>query len=99
MSILIHLICGFVGIIVGVVIAFILPIMKQIRNEDRDNGNIKKGGITMGFVCPEWALDYWNPLECTIELCTDGRYAVVDHSIQTSVYIGKTKQECIEWLG
>ncbi len=58
-------------------------------------GNIKR----TGFVCPEWAKDHWLENECTIEKCTDGRYAVVDHSVQTTIYIGETKDECVEWLG
>lgn len=34
-----------------------------------------------GFVCPEWAKGAWNPNECTIEKCTDGTFALVDHSL------------------
>ena len=55
--------------------------------------------IRKGFVCPKWALACWLPEECTIEKCTDGRYAVVDHFIQTTIYIGTTAEECTDWLG
>ena len=50
------------------------------------------------FTCPEWALNYWNPRECQIVKCTDGKYAVLDHSIQTTVFVG-TEDECKDFLG
>ena len=53
----------------------------------------------MGFVCPDWALEHWNQNECTIEKCTDGDFAVVDHSVQVTIYVGKTYEECENWLG
>lgn len=51
-----------------------------------------------GFVCPTWAYGYWNPRECTIEECTDGSYVVLDHSIQTTVYEGGSRKECVDFL-
>lgn len=49
------------------------------------------------FTCPEWALNYWDPRECEIVKCTDGKYAVLDHSIQTTVFVG-TEGECKDFL-
>ena len=51
-----------------------------------------------GFVCPEWARLYWNQNECTVEPTTDGDFAVLDHSIQSVVFRGKTREECASWL-
>ncbi len=54
---------------------------------------------TFGFVCPDWAKEVWNKNECTVEPSTDGTFVVLDHSIQTVVYRGKTDKECLDWLG
>jgi len=51
-----------------------------------------------GFVCPDWAKPYWNPLECTLEKATDGTHVVLDHSIQVVVYVG-TLDACRRWFG
>ena len=40
----------------------------------------------------------WSAYDCTIELCTDGKYAVVDHSIQTTIALADTRAEASEWL-
>lgn len=53
----------------------------------------------MGFVCPDWAKPHWNPAECTIEKCTDGNYAVVCHQIQQTIFVARTRQECVSFLG
>ena len=50
-----------------------------------------------GFVCPEWAIEYWDINECTVEKCTSGQYAVIDHSIQTAVFLG-TQDECNDFV-
>lgn len=50
-----------------------------------------------GFVCPEWAQGHWSSRESTIEKCTDGRYAVVCHETQVTVYKG-TKSDCQNFL-
>lgn len=55
--------------------------------------------ITFGFVCPDWAKNVWNQNECTVEPATDGTVVVLDHSIQTVVYVGHTRKECDDWLG
>jgi hypothetical protein len=52
-----------------------------------------------GFVCPKELIPHWNQNECTIEKCTDGTFVVLDHSIQTVVYVGHTRKECSDWLG
>lgn len=51
-----------------------------------------------GFVCPDWAKPHWNQCECTIEDATDGTCVVLDHSIQTVVYVGHNRKECAGWL-
>jgi len=54
---------------------------------------------TFGFVCPDWAKKVWNQNECAVEPDTDSTFVVLDHSIQTVVYVGHTRQECEQWLG
>lgn len=56
-------------------------------------------GKSTGFVCPDWAKEVWDRNECTVEPTTDGTFVVLDHSIQTVVYTGKTREECETWLG
>lgn len=46
-----------------------------------------------GFVCPDWAKKYWSFTSSTIEKCTDGKFAVVCHQTQVTVYFG-TKADC-----
>tara|TARA_Y100000310_G_C20673865_1_gene811749 strand:- start:848 stop:1063 length:216 start_codon:yes stop_codon:yes gene_type:complete len=46
-----------------------------------------------------WQLDCWNRNECTIEKTTCSNYAVVDHSINSTVYLGRTYQNCKQFLG
>lgn len=53
---------------------------------------------TTGFVCPDWAVPYWNPYECTMMSCTDGDYAAVDHSLQVTVYVAGSAQEVSTFL-
>lgn len=53
--------------------------------------------IRSGFVCPKWAIPYWDYRECTVEPTNEGGYAVVDHSIQTTVYLG-SESECENFL-
>lgn len=43
----------------------------------------------MEFMCVQKELKpYIDPSEWTVEKCTDGQYAVVDHSIQTTIAVG-----------
>jgi len=58
----------------------------------------KKEVKRRGFVCPEWATLFWQRSECTIVQTTEGDCAIVDHSIQSTVYIG-TMAECQSFLG
>jgi len=46
-----------------------------------------------GFVCPDWAQGNWSSESATIEKCVDGKYAVVCHVLQVTVYVG-TKRDC-----
>lgn len=56
-------------------------------------------GQEFGFVCPDWAKPHWNLNECTIMECTDGTYAVVDHSLNgVTIYVEKTREECAKHL-
>ncbi|MEI6863913.1 MAG: hypothetical protein WCK46_00870 [Candidatus Adlerbacteria bacterium] len=57
----------------------------------------RQSGPEIGFVCPDWALEYWDPDECTILKCTDGAYAVVDHSVQQTIFVGR-QFECEDFL-
>ncbi len=51
-----------------------------------------------GFVCPDWAIPYWNQTECTITPCTDGTHVVLDHSLNgVEIFIG-TRKECANFL-
>ena len=54
--------------------------------------------IQHGFICPNWAKNYWDPNECTVEPTTDGTAVVLDHGIQTTVFSAETVQECTQWL-
>lgn len=54
--------------------------------------------LDLGHVCPSWATKHVNPREWTIEPCTDGTYAIIDHSLNgVTVYVGKTATECRDW--
>jgi hypothetical protein len=46
----------------------------------------------------DWEIRYWNGSECTVEKQTDGRYAIVDHSIQTRIAEADTEEEAYDWL-
>jgi hypothetical protein len=58
-----------------------------------------KTEVVLGFVCPAWAKSVWNQNECSVETATNGTFAVVDHSLQITVYVGTTREECENWLG
>jgi hypothetical protein len=53
----------------------------------------------LGFICPEWARPYWDAAECTIEPCSDGTFAVVDHSLNgVTIAVERTYKECAKHL-
>ena len=53
----------------------------------------------LGFVCPEWAKPYWDPLECQIHPCGDGTFALVDHSLNgVTIAVERTRMECAAHL-
>jgi len=50
------------------------------------------------FVCPEWAINYWERDQSTIVQCTDGQFAVVCNAVQEPIFIGN-ESECWNFLG
>lgn len=76
----------------------VIPSCKRLTLKD-GHRHVENIVTKFGFVCPEWAQSGWDARECTIEPCTDGSYAVVDHNLQATVYVGKSRTECIDWLG
>jgi hypothetical protein len=57
----------------------------------------QRGEVVNGFCCPKWAIGLWNPLECTIEKCSDGSHIILDHSVQSVIFRG-TYNECRSFL-
>lgn len=49
--------------------------------------------ITDKTLTDSFVAQYWSPEACTIEKCTDGTYAIVDHSIQSTVAVADTVEE------
>ncbi len=51
---------------------------------------------TMEFVAPDWLKKSGLPLnlhECTIEKCTNGKFAIVSHEYQCTLFVADTKEE------
>jgi hypothetical protein len=46
-----------------------------------------------------WEIQCWNQAECTVVKQTDGKYAIIDESIQTRVAEADTEAEAYDWLG
>lgn len=53
---------------------------------------------TYGFNCPPDLLPYWDPKQCEIVPTTEGDWGLLDHGIQTLVYLGRTKEMCESFL-
>src|SRR3989344_1719177 len=60
------------------------------QNDDRSG--------RFGFVCPEWAREYWDIKNCEIIDHFNGTAEVIDGSIQMTIYAGRNAQECAYWL-
>lgn len=52
------------------------------------------------YVCVEEMRPYWQPDHCMVVPCTDKDYpfAVVCNAVQTTIALGKTREDCSEFL-
>ncbi len=58
--------------------------------------NLRKEGL--GFICPKWAINYWNRETSLIVRCTDGLYGLLDDEIQEMIYVGSSEEAVGMWL-
>jgi len=54
---------------------------------------LKGGCVTVRKVCPTDAVSIWNPRQSIIVKTGNGKYKIVDESIQCTIYYGDTEVE------